>query len=312
MNGDLEKIILHTDDTIDERIKEYQEREKLYSDQAIVITGLPTGISFLDEVTQGIQPTDLVIIHGRTGVGKTQILCYIAHHMRRYGYKVLFVNREMDPKIVLGRIDALAAHFNPSRWRSGKLTQEEFRRYLDLSKIIKSTKGQIAVVDPTKRMGISDIKKIAKKYGCHVIIVDYLNRVTPETSNGKLFDNIREIADGLKDIAYNERIPVIAAAQTNRSAVLGKTNSVPGTEHVFGGDVIGWNADLVISLFQTKKMYINNKMGFHMAKYRHGEEVDILLNWRLKEGIISVDKIADRKAIEVAEEEEGISDLLGE
>jgi replicative DNA helicase len=107
---------------------------------------------------------------------------------------------------------------------------------------------------------------------------------------------MRQIADALKDFAYKDHVPIIAVAQTNRAAVQkgGGRGEAPGTEHLFGGDVLGWNADLVLSLYRTNEMYVARQMGLSMVKYRHGEEMNMLLKWDLEEGIIQYEASVSR------------------
>jgi replicative DNA helicase len=300
-----DKVTLYSDRRIDERLQSYEDRELRFKDAAVVVTGIATGIPALDEVTMGIQPTDLWVIQGRTGVGKTYFLCFMAHHMRVQGYRVLFVNREMEPEHVMGRIDALAGNFSYHRWRQGKLNPDEKARYKKLAQAVVKMPGRIDVVPPIARLTPATMHKLIAVYNPGVIIVDYLNRMDADEVGTAHFDKMRVIADALKDIAYRGKVPVIAAAQTNRAAVLNKGN-VPGTEHLHGSDMIGWNADLVVSLFRTDKMMLAGHMGLRMVKYRHGEELDMILKWDLSAGVIKVERINNRAATDVDGDDDGL------
>jgi replicative DNA helicase len=296
-------ITLYSDRHVRERLHAYEERERQYANQDIVITGIATGLDGLDEVTLGIQLTDLWVVQGRTGVGKTYFLCHLAANMRSQDRRILFVNREMDPEHVMGRIDALSAHFSYRRWRSGKLTSEEVNRYHALAThLTNGAKGRIDVVPPITTLTPALLKGIMKKYKPDIVFVDYINRLEPDDLDSRdPWRASRAIADALKDIAYHDSIPVIVAAQSNRAAVMNKAY-VPGTEHLYGGNALGWNADLVLSMFRTEEMMARAQMGMRMAKYRHGEELDLTLKWDLDAGTIAVECV-DNRVIPNREEE---------
>ena len=289
------KYQLYPDRAIGQRLTDYEKRHRLYKGQDIVITGIATGIDGLDGVTMGVQPTDLWVVQGRTGIGKTYFVCQLAAHMRSLGHNVLFINREMDPEHVMGRIDALSAHFSFAHWRAGQLTPQEYGRYKQLQRALLKTKGRIDIVPPIKFLSVRTINTILLRYPAHIVIVDYINRLQSEhgVDNAKTFAVLAELADGLKDIAYRKHIPVIAVAQTNRSQLAQKAE-IAGTEHIYGGDALGWNADLVLSMFRRKKMLELRQMGLQMVKYRHGEELEIVLSWKLNEGVIAVHSINDK------------------
>ena len=296
-----EEIILTGDKNISESITEYKERVIKFANQDIVIDGIPTGIPKLDETTQGIQKKDLWVVHGRTGLGKTWFVSYLASHMRDHGYNILFINREMEPKYLMGRIWSLSAQFSYARWRAGKLKPEEMIRYAQLEQKLKKCSGIVNAVPPIKHLPISKIKQIVLECDPqpNIVIVDYVNRISPENGSYEVYSSSRNIAEGLKELAYNYEIPVIAVAQTNRSAVLmNKKERIPGTEHIWGADTLAWNADLVLSLYQTKKMRDEYELGAQVVKYRHGEQINVILDWRITEGIIKFKKIGEYDVID--------------
>ncbi len=196
-----------------------KEVERLYANQG-QLTGLATGFKDLDELTSGLQPSDLVIIAGRPAMGKTSLVLTMARHMAVELHRPVAVfSLEMSKEQIVMRMLCGEAKVSNSRVRSGKLTENDFPRLVEAAS--KLAQADI-FVDDTPALSVLEMRAKArrlhreKKLGA--VIIDYLQLMRGSQRRAERREQeISEISGALKALAKELHVPVIALSQLNRS-----------------------------------------------------------------------------------------------
>ena len=211
-----------------DRFAEYKKRCEVKG-----LIGIPTGIPKLDELTNGwLWGEELVVITGRTNVGKSWMAEYFATIAYNLGYKILFYSGEMSREIIGFRFDTLNKHFSNSGLLNGAGTlgvkpDTDGGRYLaeDYENYINqlSQKSGFVVVTPDdfngRKPNVDELKELAVKHGADMIVVDQLSLMSdkrkadiPRIAYGNISEDLFLMSKELKK-------PVILLAQANREAV---------------------------------------------------------------------------------------------
>lgn len=190
-----------------------------HSDQAI--TGLATGFNDLDEMTSGLQASDLVIVAGRPSMGKTALAMNIAEHAAIKGDKpVLIFSMEMPGDSLAMRMMSSLGRIDQHHLRTGKLNDEDWPRITSAVQLLSNAPLFIddsAGLSPAEVRGRA--RRIAKEHGqLGLIVVDYLQLMqVPGFRVENRTAEISEISRNLKALAKELKTPVIALSQLNRS-----------------------------------------------------------------------------------------------
>ena len=193
------------------------------NDQGIV--GVPTGLNDLDERLGGLHKSDLVIIAGRPSMGKTALATNIAYYAAKKildsGKKssIAFFSLEMSSEQLSTRILSEQARIKSNDIRRGKVSEEEFNRLIESSRNIHELP---LYIDETPAITISTLsnraRRIKRLFGLDMIVVDYIQLMT---TGSKRFDGrvqeISEITQGLKALAKELGVPVLALSQLSRA-----------------------------------------------------------------------------------------------
>ena len=182
------------------------------------IVGVPTGLRDLDDRLGGLHKSDLVIIAGRPGMGKTALATNIAFNaaqkMQDSGKKssVAFFSLEMSSEQLSTRILAEQSRIRSNDIRRGKISEEQFDKFIEVSKNISELP---LFIDETPAISIAALsnraRRIKRLYGLDLIIVDYIQLMRASISNkdGRV-QEISEITQGLKAIAKELSVPVLS------------------------------------------------------------------------------------------------------
>ncbi len=196
-----------------ERISHY---EKIMN-QKNPITGIRTGLSRVDFETSGLQPTDLIIIAGRPGMGKTALLLDFILNAGIENIPSAVVSLEMSAKQLFNRLVSKISRVNSKKFKSGGFTPQEFQRVKDA---IMTVDDLPVFIDDSPdsdlyRM-IRRVKKLKKDKGIQLLGIDYLQLMSVDKSQNKNLE-ISEITRKLKLLAKELHIPVVLLSQLNRS-----------------------------------------------------------------------------------------------
>jgi len=183
------------------------------------ITGVPTGYHDLDEMTSGLQPSDLVIIAGRPSMGKTTLAMNIAEHVAiKSRVPVLIFSMEMPGESIVMRLLSSLCRIDQLRIRTGKLSDEDWPR---ISSTVSMLSDAPLFIDDTPGLSPAEMRararRVAKEHGqLGMILVDYLQLMQVPGHNENRTAEISEISRSLKGLAKELKVPVVALSQLNR------------------------------------------------------------------------------------------------
>jgi replicative DNA helicase len=192
--------------------------EKLHSRKEL-ITGVPTGFTDLDEMTSGLQPSDLVIVAARPSMGKTSLVLNIAQHVgTRTDMTVGIFSLEMSKEQLFLRMLTGEARIDAHRLRGGFLGERDWGR---LSQAIGTLSEARIFIDDTPSIGVLEMRakcrRLAAEHGLHLVIIDYVQLMQ---GRGK-FENrtleLGSISRSLKGLAKELRVPIVLLSQLSRA-----------------------------------------------------------------------------------------------
>ncbi len=235
------------------------------------LTGLSTGYKEFDELTSGLQPSDLIIIAGRPGTGKTALSLNIAYNSALKGYgPVAIFSLEMS-KVQLGlRFLSMDSGVDSRMLRVGFLRDNEVNQVLQ-------SLGRLAelpiFVDETSAITVFEMKakcrRLKRSRGLGLIIVDYLQLVQGRKNVESRQMEISEISRGLKAMAKDLNVPVIAVSQLNRK-VEDRPTKKPQLADLRESGAIEQDADLILFIYKEDNQKESNVMKVEIAKHRNG------------------------------------------
>jgi len=271
------------------RIEEIAKREGL--------SGIATGFEKLDEVTSGWQPSDLIIIAARPGMGKTAFVLSMARNMAiDFKQPVAIFSLEMSSVQLITRLISSETGLSSEKLRTGKLEKHEWEQ---LSTKVRDLEQAPLYIDDTPSLSIFDLRakarRLSSQHGIKLIIVDYLQLMTAGGSGGKGGGNreqeISTISRNLKALAKELNIPVIALSQLSRAVETRGTGTSkrPLLSDLRESGAIEQDADIVSFIYRPEYYKIDNwddeeaaptqgQAEFIVAKHRNGG----LANIRLK------------------------------
>jgi|TARA_B100001093_G_scaffold497401_1_gene544277 replicative DNA helicase len=233
------------------------------SDQGIV--GVPTGLTDLDEKLGGLHKSDLVIIAGRPSMGKTalatNIAYYAAKNIQENNEKgsVAFFSLEMSSEQLSTRILSEQAKISSSEIRRGKASEETLNRYIETSRNIYDLP---LYIDETPAIAISTLsnraRRIKRLFGLKLVVVDYIQLM--RTNNTRMDGRVQEISEitqGLKALAKELNVPVVALSQLSR-AVEQRDDKIPQLSDLRESGSIEQDADVVVFVYR-EQYYLEKK-----------------------------------------------------
>ena len=191
--------------------------EALY-DRGEAITGVPTGYTDIDEQLSGLQPSNLVIVGGRPACGKTAFsLGIVAHAAMEAREPVLFFSLEMSHLEITQRLLCAEAKVDSSRMRNGKLHDSDWSK---ISHAIGRLGEAPIYIDDNPNLTVMDIRAKARRLksreGLSLVVIDYLQLMTGRQAENRQVE-VSEISRGLKILARELEVPVIALSQLSRN-----------------------------------------------------------------------------------------------
>ncbi|MFB9077026.1 replicative DNA helicase [Flavobacterium procerum] len=258
------------------------------------LSGIATGFEKLDEVTSGWQPSDLIIIAARPGMGKTAFVLSMARNVAiQFGHAVAVFSLEMASVQLITRLISSETGLSSEKLRTGKLEKHEWEQ---LSTKVKDLEKAPLFIDDTPSLSIFDLRakcrRLASQHGIKLIIIDYLQLMTAG-GNGKGGGNreqeISTISRNLKALAKELNVPVIALSQLSRAVETRGSSKRPLLSDLRESGAIEQDADIVSFIYRPEYYKIEEwdddeasstagQAEFIIAKHRNGG----LENIRLK------------------------------
>ena len=257
------------------------------------LSGVPSGFSDVDKLTSGWQPSDLVIIAARPGMGKTALTLSMARNMAvAKNIPVAFFSLEMSSIQLITRLISSETGLSSEKRRTGNLEKFEWEQ---LNVKVSSLENAPLYIDDTPSLSIFDLRakarRLSSQYGIKLIVIDYLQLMTAGGSNknGNREQEISTISRNLKALAKELNVPVIALSQLSRAVETRGGSKRPILSDLRESGAIEQDADIVSFIYRPEYYKIDEwddeertpstgQAEFIVAKHRNGG----LSNIRLK------------------------------
>ena len=270
------------------------------------IVGVPTGLTDLDDRLGGLHKSDLLIIAGRPSMGKTALATNIAFNAARKiqeeGRKstIAFFSLEMSSEQLSTRILAEQSRIKQNDIRRGRISEDQFDKFIETSKNISELP---LYIDETPAITIAALsnraRRIKRLYGLDLVVVDYIQLMRATNFKDGRVQEISEITQGLKALAKELSVPVLALSQLSR-AVEQRDDKKPQLSDLRESGSIEQDADVVMFVFreayylerkepqpatvehaewQSKMSDIANRAEIIIGKQRHGPTGNVFLEF---------------------------------
>lgn len=258
------------------------------------LSGAPSGFTKLDKLTSGWQPSDLIIIAARPGMGKTALTLSMARNMAiDYNIPVAFFSLEMSSVQLITRLISSETGLSSETLRTGNLEKHEWEQ---LNVKVKDLEAAPLYIDDTPSLSIFDLRakarRLASQYGIKMIMVDYLQLMTAGGSHkgGNREQEISTISRNLKALAKELNVPVIALSQLSRAVETRTGSKRPILSDLRESGAIEQDADIVSFIYRPEYYKIDEwdddersptdgQAEFIVAKHRNGGLDEIRLKF---------------------------------
>ena len=243
------------------------------------ISGVATGFKDLDTLTTGLQRSDLIIVAARPSVGKTSLALNIAEHAAVRDKRTVGVfSLEMSKEQLVLRMLSSVANINSQNLRSGFLEEMDFTR---LAPAMNALSEAPMFIDDTPNISTMELRTKARRLqaeaGLDLLVVDYLQLMQGTTNNrdSNRVQEVSEISRGLKALARELNVPVIALSQLSRQPEM-RESKEPRLSDLRESGAIEQDADLVVFLWREKDRAAEDLdadgevINVHLAKHRNG------------------------------------------
>lgn len=252
------------------------------------ITGVPTGFFDLDDMLTGLHGSELILVAARPAMGKTAFVLNIANYvLLKTDIPVAIFNFEMNKEQLAQRMIAMDSQVNSQNIRTGKLQDDQWYKLYESSNILGSTK---LYIEDQSNVTIGDIRskcrRLKQRYGIGLIIIDYLQLMSGSGRTDSRQQEVSEISRGLKVLAKELNVPIIALSQLSRAVETRPGDHRPMLSDLRESGSIEQDADVVMFIYRADKYKDDlpeedkNKAEIIVAKQRNGETGTVKLGWQ--------------------------------
>ncbi|MCI8599627.1 MAG: replicative DNA helicase [Lachnospiraceae bacterium] len=249
------------------------------------VTGIATGFKDLDYQTSGFQPSDLILIAARPSMGKTAFVLNIAQYMAFRNHETVAIfSLEMSKEQLVNRLLSMESGVDAQKLRNGNLTDNDWERLVEGAEGVASSN---LIIDDTPGITLAELRSKCRKYKMEhklgIVMIDYLQLMS---GGGRASDSrqqeISDISRGLKSLARELNVPVVALSQLSR-AVEQRPDHRPMLSDLRESGAIEQDADMVMFLYRdayyNKDSDMKNLAEVIVAKQRNGPIGTINLLW---------------------------------
>jgi len=259
--------------------KFYDRIEYLYQHKGEVI-GIPTGLSDLDKLLGGLQRSDVIVMAGRPGMGKTSLALSVAlQAARRHQKRVAIFSLEMSDEQLVQRLVSAETGIDSQRLRLGDIKEDEWPTFIQATNLLSNTS---VFIDDTPAISALELRTKARRlhaeHGLDLLIVDYLQLATASQKFESRVQEVQAISQGLKNLARELKVPVVALSQLNRS-IETRGDKVPQLSDLRESGSIEQDADVVMFLYREHDDNLEDHK-LNIAKHRNGALKMIDLKFR--------------------------------
>ncbi|HUW21722.1 MAG TPA: replicative DNA helicase [Candidatus Bathyarchaeia archaeon] len=243
------------------------------------LRGIPTGFKDLDDTLAGFQPSNLIILAARPGIGKTALVLNMAQHIAvNEQIPVGFFSLEMSKEELVDRLLIGQADIDAWRLKTGRLEEEDFTKLSEAMGVLAESP---LFVDDTPALSVLEMRTKARRlvaeHNAKFIIVDYLQLARSRSLENRV-QEVSEISQGLKNLARELKIPVLACSQLSR-AVEQRGSKKPQLADLRESGAIEQDADVVMFLWRSDEE-VPESMQLSISKHRNGPLREINLYWK--------------------------------
>ncbi|HON18054.1 MAG TPA: replicative DNA helicase [Salinivirgaceae bacterium] len=284
--GNIKKNVIPFAQVLTEALKEIEENSK----KPEGLTGVPSGFNALDRMTNGWQPSDLIIIAARPSMGKTAFVLSMARNMTvEYNRSVAFFSLEMSNKQLTTRLIASECEIESEKLRSGQLSEQE---WLKIESGASRLKKVNLFIDDTAGIPITELRakcrRLVADHKIDCVIIDYLQLITG-TDSASREQEVAAISRSLKALAKELNIPIITLSQLNRSVENRSGSKRPQLSDLRESGSIEQDADIVLFIHRPSyyklevlsdgKTPSEGKAEIILAKHRNGAVGEVVLDF---------------------------------
>jgi replicative DNA helicase len=245
--------------------------EHLQSVQSAV-TGVATGFADIDEMTAGLQPSDLVIVAARPSMGKTAFALNIGAHVGTSGERTVGVfSLEMSKEQLFMRMLTSAAQIDSHRFRTGLLTESDYGRLSDAMGALSDAR---VYIDDTPSIGVLEMRaksrRLKAEHGLDLVVIDYLQLMQGRGRFENRNQEISSISRSLKALAKELEVPVVALSQLSR-APESRGDKRPQLSDLRESGALEQDADVVMFIFR-EDMYEETPENANVAEIIIGKQ----------------------------------------
>jgi len=256
------------------------------------LRGIPTGFAKLDNFLSGMQKSDLIVLAARPSVGKTSLALDFARHAAKTGHAVGIFSLEMSKEQLVDRLICAEANINLWKMRTGNLVEssDDFTR---IGHALGTLSEIPLYIDDSANANIMEIRTKARRLQMDrkldMLIVDYLQLMESRSGNSNSDNRVQEVAEitrGLKSIARELNVPVLALSQLSRAVEMAKP-AIPKLAHLRESGSIEQDADVVMFIYRKSadRNYRLDDLSpqdkstaeIHIAKHRNGPTGEVHL-----------------------------------
>ena len=217
------------------------------------VTGLATGFTDLDEMTAGLQPSDLIIVAARPSMGKTALAVNMAEHAALKSKKAVAIfSMEMSASQLAFRLISSLGRINQQHLRTGDIQEEEWPRVTSAITLLSEAK---IFIDDTPALSPAELRararRLKREHDLGLIVIDYLQLMQVPGNKENRATEISEISRSLKAMAKEMNIPVIALSQLNRSLEQ-RTDKRPVMSDLRESGAIEQDADVILFIYREE------------------------------------------------------------
>ncbi|HZA28283.1 MAG TPA: replicative DNA helicase, partial [Gammaproteobacteria bacterium] len=217
------------------------------------ITGVATGFTDFDQLTAGLQPSDLIIVAGRPSMGKTAFAMNIAEQATiKEGRVIAIFSMEMPGEQVAMRLMSSLGRIDQHKIRTGKLSDDDWPRLTSAIGILSSAK---MFIDDTPALTPGELRarcrRIAREHSLGLVIIDYLQLMQVPGTKENRATEISEISRSLKSLAKELNVPIVALSQLNRSLEQ-RPDKRPRMADLRESGAIEQDADVIVFIYRDE------------------------------------------------------------
>ncbi|MEX2662722.1 MAG: replicative DNA helicase [Vicinamibacterales bacterium] len=231
----------------------FAQIEKLQQQKGMV-TGVPTGFIDLDEMTSGLQPSDLVLVAARPSMGKTSFVLNIAQHIgTSTDMTVGFFSLEMSKEQLFMRMLTSEARIDAHRFRTGYLNEKDYGR---LSHALGTLAEAKVFIDDSASIGVLEMRAKARRlkaeHGLHLLVIDYIQLMQGRGRFESRQAEIASISRSLKGLAKELNVPIVALSQLSRASET-RADHRPQLSDLRESGALEQDADVVMFIYRAEQ-----------------------------------------------------------